>query len=241
MVGQFSTPIDTQLEAFAGTHWYPPVREAARKAIEVIQGKSEYESKSPRSNFAFEFFAYEQWGKPKTRALADAARNTPLPKFADAADQLSPADLQDLSYGIADRNRQGNERGKNAKIRPACGLKVHGGYVVGSDRGEWGGELAYLDNSGKSVLLVEKNVHGIYHMPFGVVAVAGLAHLTLNEGTLYLVKIPESGSPTATPWKALPGAPERMGMLKDGRLFIECAGGRVVVTPEGQILMAEQK
>jgi hypothetical protein len=110
--------------------------------------------------------------------------------------------------------------------------------LLGSNRGEWGGELVFTDGASAAVHVIEDNVQGIHRLPFGIVAVTGLAHLTLNHGMIYLVEVPANGRPKATKWKSLPGAPRKSGILPDGRLFVSCYGGDIMVSVDGRISMA---
>jgi len=86
-------------------------------------------------------------------------------------------------------------------------------------------------------VLLETNTSGIHRMPFGIMAVTGLAHLGLNNGMLYLVEEKNSDEFVVRKWKVLPGAPRRSGFLKNGSLFVSCANGVVMITPDGDMKM----
>jgi hypothetical protein len=117
---------------------------------------------------------------------------------------------------------------------------VSHGLLVGSNRGEWGGELVFLNERGEQLRLLDVNTRGIHAMPFGIVAVTGLAHLGFNAGALYLVK--EAGaSYVATKWRILPGAPSESGFLENGDLFVACDGGDIVVTRAREIRLADER
>ena len=229
------------LEKLAAGHWYPPVRQAARSAIERIRAKDRKDTREPRSNFAFEFFAYEDVGVREPVNRRPGKPGETLPAFVKAVDQLNAAELATLSYDVEIIGYDADGRHvTRTKSRPDCGLKLPGGYLLGSDRGEWGGELVFLDDKSRATRLIVKNTRGVYRMPFGIVAVCGLAHLTINDGALFLVAVPPRGEPRASLWKSLPGAPSRSGMLSDGNLYIACQGGDIVVTPDGRMMMADQ-
>lgn len=59
--------------------------------------------------------------------------------------------------------------------------------LIGSDSGEWGGELMALTKSGQFKRLGLMNVKDIYRMPFGFVVISGLAHMHENKGTVHVV------------------------------------------------------
>lgn len=117
-------------------------------------------------------------------------------------------------------------------------MKVADGLLLGGDRGEWGGELAFKDKDGNVTMLVANNTIGIHRMPFGIVAASGLAHLMLNHGYLYVIDFKEGSVPMARIWKVLPGAPSKSGLLESGDLFVACVGGNVLISPTGEIAMA---
>lgn len=115
-------------------------------------------------------------------------------------------------------------------------LKVEGGTLIGTNNGEWGGELYFRDLAGKKTRLVEDNILGIYRTSSGMVAVAGLAHLSLNWGRIYALE----ASSTAGDWQAsilltLPGEPHALAVTPDGDLLI-VAGDWAVAMRQGATL-----
>ncbi len=222
------------LERVASRYWYAPVAAGARKAIRAINDEESYNSRWQPRNFAFDFFDYEHV----------ATEDTPSGKAINIVkpqnDELDATALARMFYpvdivGYGPEGRVVNKR----TTKPSCGLKVPNGFLLGADRGEWGGELVFTDRASTTVHVIEDNVRGIHRMPFGILAITGLAHLMLNHGMIYLVEVPASGKPKATKWKSLPGAPRQSGIMADGRLFISCTGGNVVVSTDGRISMAE--
>lgn len=210
------------------THWFWAVREAARTARSAIAGKHAYTSRG--DNFALEFLDYQH--PPR----CDPAPGSPLPSLSRGPKELGTHELEPLEfdtevigYGVKGRVVH------PTKQRPTCGLRVANGFLVGADRGEWGGELVHMMRRGKPKKLLDENIHGIHQMKFGIVAVTGLAHLILNDGMLFLVTPLKGGGYRATRWKRLPGAPRVSGFTKDGRLLISCSYGDVIVTPDGHL------
>ncbi len=225
------------LRLLAKDHWSPVVRKAALKAINVIQGNEVYESRWHPSNFPFEYFEYENLGYASSEeAKKESAKN----RFIAEAGRLSPAEVDRITYaieivGFDEKGRHVTKR----EARPDCALHFGNGVLIGGDRGEWGGELVYRDEKGVSQVLVAKNTHALHRMPFGVVATIGLAHLSMNSGYIYLVTAEPGGAPLAKPWKTLPGAPMRSGILENGDLFVACYGGDVLITPAGEFRRVE--
>jgi HEAT repeat protein len=224
----------TALLKLKSEHWYPPVREAAAKAIEVIEHGGQYTSRFPPYNFPMEFYGYMS-----LEGIPEASHAHPPLKTGP--DELSKDDLTSLGY---DAKRVGYDsvahRMRESSIRaaPVCGIRVDGGSVLGSSRGEWGGELVYVDAQGAVNRLVSSNTRAIHRMPFGIVAVTGLAHLAFSQGGLYRIDRSREGF-KATKWRTLPGAPRESGFLANGDLFIACDGGDIVITPSGELRMAD--
>jgi hypothetical protein len=223
------------LSRVAANHWFPPVRKAAEKAMLVIEGKEDYVSQWHEANFPFEFFEYQNARDERFDGYASYEK---LP-WKTEPEVLTPDQLKAETYTIEIVGY--DEKGKHVDRReahPSCALRVSDGLLLGGNRGEWGGELAFKDKAGVVTTLVEDNTTGIHRMPFGVVAATGLAHMMLNHGYLYLVEFKEGAPPKARIWKVLPGAPMQTGLLKSGDLFVACAGGNVLISPTGEITMA---
>src|SRR5688572_25520084 len=77
-------------------------------------------------------------------------------------------------------------------------LKAFGGTVIGKDKGEWGGEVAFVEADGTKYRLVADNSHGIFATPEGVVALTGLVHLGANRGMVYRLSRPAGERVKAT-------------------------------------------
>jgi hypothetical protein len=223
------------LDTVAAQHWYPPVVKTAQLAVRVINGQDTY--RAAQGNFAYEFFSFERVSDDRI----SSAQSTLQPSLLPERDRLTGEERQTLTYDIDTVSYGQNGRQVvHSKATPTCGLKVAGGYIVGADRGEWGGELVYSSGPSRARILKEENTMAIHRLPVGVVAVTGLGHLSLNRGALYLVKPVEGGGYQARLWKTLPGAPGRSGVLSNGSLYVQSAGGAIVVTPDGQMAMATE-
>lgn len=63
-------------------------------------------------------------------------------------------------------------------------LALPGGFVVGTDLGEEGGWLSWVGASGMPIQqLASENVHGLIQRGKEVLALQGLMHLSINQGT----------------------------------------------------------
>jgi HEAT repeat protein len=204
------------LEAVARDHWYPPVREAARKAQAVIGGSDQYRPRWP-SNFALEFLSFEHAGAK----VGDCLAGSPL-KNANF-DELQRA-LTALSRPI--------------RQKPTTALQVEGGWLLGADRGEWGGELVFVGAHGEQTI-VSGNIRQLGRLGSRIIALGGLAHLTLNRGLVYELARDGRGKWSARPWRVLPGAPHGALPEPGGRWLIHTNGGSVLLSPDGTLAMAE--
>jgi len=214
-------------EAVAAAHWFPPVREAARKALRVFSGKERYVAPRKMKNFRSEFFIY-QWPWIDSQSGQPA---TLVPTFEPESGSLNNREIEAESFS-------GEVPGRTQLV---CGLRIDRGLLLGADGGEWGGGLAFKDKDGKDHILNGENVVGIHRVAVGVIAAGGYAHVFENHGYLYLVDVDAEPIPTARIWKALPGAPIKTGKLSNGGLFVSCVGGDVVISPDGRIAMATEE
>jgi hypothetical protein len=93
------------------------------------------------------------------------------------------------------------------KVEPKQSLPAFGGTILGKDEGEWGGEVAFQEPDGTIYTVVADNSHGIFEMPYGVIALTGLAHLGSNRGTAHLLSRASGARVSAQPLMRLPGSP----------------------------------
>jgi hypothetical protein len=132
------------------------------------------------------------------------------------------------------------ERVTQRRTVPKVGLRVDGAWLVGTSQGEWGGELVLKPDGGGTRMVLPTNIAGLDVLGDGqIVAVTGLAHLSMDRGVLYRITCPSSGSCRATWWKALPGAPKSAWVIEGGELLVDTTVGTVLVSPEGTLRMAE--
>jgi hypothetical protein len=209
------------LDGVAGSHWYAPVRDGARLAASVIRKNEPYPADT-----RFGFFDY--------LSISSQPRGAPPFSFR-TTNELSAAELKGLAYDVDVGGEEGKHR--RARLTPAVGVKTAGGFLVGADRGEWGGELMFLGGHAPPVRLLGENTSGIFHLGSRIVVVTGLAHLLHNGGALYLASSVGPGKYEVSYWKTLPGAPRQSGILDDGSLYVSCWGGDIVVEASGRMKM----
>lgn len=74
--------------------------------------------------------------------------------------------------------------------------QVDDGWLIGFDRGEWGGDLLWfnIDGSKKKILLFNENVRGLVKSSTGIFVVTGLNHLAIYSGKIFHVQKREDGN-----------------------------------------------
>lgn len=96
-------------------------------------------------------------------------------------------------------------------------LAFAGGYLVGSDAGEWGGSLSWFASDGSQrQVLGDVNVHGLVALaPDLAMALEGLAHMSIDEGAVQWIE--RAGTKLDASKKTpLPGAPGAFVAADDG-------------------------
>jgi HEAT repeat protein len=79
------------------------------------------------------------------------------------------------------------------------------GELVGTDHGEWGGDLTWIPAKGVAEVLDRDNVRALQYDTDGVIAIFGLAHIRFNYGYALKVGRNADGSWTQTDVARLPG------------------------------------
>lgn len=122
---------------------------------------------------------------------------------------------------------------------PDVALRMENGWLVGSDRGEFGGELVFVPDEGEQTFVLRDNVDDLFTLGGKTIAITGLSHMTIHYGCVYEIKPTESGQWVAELWRTLPGAPKLCGKLPSGEIFISTSGGGdVILSPDGTFRMA---
>ncbi|MCF6314149.1 MAG: HEAT repeat domain-containing protein [Verrucomicrobiales bacterium] len=223
------------LKELAQNHWYPAVRKVAEKALlSITNGENNIAPEEPNDiDSCFSRYAFARGRSKQNKSPLD---KTQLVKAKRA---LSAKELKNLKYEITiDTYSIEGKVVRKRKVVPNVGIKLHKGYLLGSSRGEWGGELIYMDENGKSLMILEENIQGIYHYASEIVVVTGLAHMSSNRGTIYKVSQDKRRNWMARKWRALPGAPVFSSMLKDGSLYVQSYFNRnIILKSDGNIRM----
>lgn len=237
------------LERIAASHWYPDVREVAKRAIAAIRTGAPMDA---GNGFAS---GYDQLGRDLSCDVADVRMSEPgrRDKLRDGRDDAA---LKKLGYvativgygaaegtepvdGIVHVTAQNMVRTENLVDEvPTVALRVDGGWLVGGDRGEWGGELVFIGDNGVKQTIRDGNVQGLGRIGDRIVAAGGIAHMFLNDGALLEVRRGNDGRWQATAWRGLPGAPWDLVRVDDDTSLVRTRSGDVLVDADGMMRLA---
>jgi hypothetical protein len=254
-----------KLQEISTSHWYPPVRQAAALALTHIREGRPHTSRFHQRNFPSEFYAYHSMGRDATICDSPSIARKPEPGNEKLAAAIDPEPLKLLSYTATivsyDASEETEAKAKadsdtgikvieltpdnivehreETRQIPDVALRVSDGWLLGSDRGEWGGELVFRPDHGAIQRILEDNIENVYHVGSRTIAVAGLAHMMINHGMLYQLTRAPDGQWSAAPWRSLPGAPRSSWLLETGDLLINVSGGgTLIAAADGSMQMA---
>jgi hypothetical protein len=92
-----------------------------------------------------------------------------------------------------------------AKQSPVT-LGIQGGKFIGTDHGEWGGELGFIDGNATQTV-IDENVRAVVQRGSRIFVVTGLDHDGLNRDYIWEVTRSEDGRWIARRLWRLPGMP----------------------------------
>jgi len=122
-------------------------------------------------------------------------------------------------------------------------LAALGGQLVGRSDGEWGVSLRFEYGRGSVQRLLDKNVLGIHKIGTSVVVFTGLAHLTLNDGAIYVVRRKSHHELSISLLHRLAGEPSEILQQKSGAVHFGVFTGELVEEerPAGQNYVVTRK
>jgi hypothetical protein len=112
--------------------------------------------------------------------------------------------------------------------------RADGGLLVGSDRGEFGGDLRWLSH-GREQVVREGNVFAIVRRPWGLVLLQGRAYNARLDGTVSILERGRNGQWSARPHLELPAAPTALRLAPDGGMAIATKMGTLALGPSGAV------
>jgi hypothetical protein len=169
----------------ARSHWHPSVRNAAQKALRALQQAPTH---------------IDQYARQQLLGLYDRALDCEHPaptlvtqpssqKLYTARDASALAKLRYpatiMGYGPADEAKTSTDgvivvtpetivrQEQIIKQTPHVALRTDGGWLVGSNRGEWGGELVWLGDNGTRQTILARNIQDLHQLHGRIITVTG--------------------------------------------------------------------
>lgn len=105
------------------------------------------------------------------------------------------------------------------------------GYLLGSDKGEWTGELEYHPKDRPKYQIINKNIKAILKLNNRVFILNGLGHLSIDEGEINELKL-QNGKWHVLKIIKLPGEPTAFDNTADSSIRISTRKGIVVFKPD---------
>lgn len=237
------------LAHLASGHWYPPVREAAGAAMQELASPpiAPDEDNAERRSID-RFWAWWHMGSTASKCDRAAVELRETPGTLDGNTDAERAQLESLAYAKPERHpppppRPGVGTSERAKAPPreikvpGVALRLGDGWLVGSDEGEWGGELVFIDAGKRMKVIASQNIQGIHRLGSRVVVLSGLAHLSSRGAAYELVRHGKDWRLQS--WRGLPAAPARNSMAASGELLVQTSGGgTLLIAPDGVMRMA---
>lgn len=221
------------LQKTAKSHWHPAVRASAQKAIANIDSEKAAAYQNQNGSVWFNFNAYTNMDiKPCSSIRLEKIIEPQEVKLYTTHAQEA---LKALAYPSTGLDYAGEQ-----EFIPDIALKTDDGWLVGSDRGEWGGELLFISNTGmKNQIVLQQNIEDIYFFGNHFIALTGVAHM-MNKGQIYRLSKDYKGLWQAELWQNLPGSPMTSWLVETGELLINTYnGGSLLLGPDGNFRMAE--
>lgn len=105
-------------------------------------------------------------------------------------------------------------------VIPGFYFEVAEGIIAGSDRGEFGGDLFFIDHNKKVLKLADLNVQDIFKFGSSYVVVSGVDHLGFEYGKLHLLNFSE-GKPVFELFFNLTGSPKELIRINSDSLLLK--------------------
>lgn len=115
-------------------------------------------------------------------------------------------------------------------------LPTASGQLVAFNGGEFGGGLYHLPKNGPATALITEPVHSAWRMGGLLYVAAGLNHLVLDRGHLYVV---DPGRLRVERTIRLPASPRRVSVSRRRVVILETGAGTVAIGEDGRLVAAE--
>lgn len=121
-------------------------------------------------------------------------------------------------------------------FEPRAALQLVNGWISVADRGEWSGELRYV-NRQKNIQLAKGNFQEVFLVGTDAVVVKGGVYSP--DGRIYKLRQNDKEQWTLELWREIPATAEAVWQLADGRLVLQSRAGTFLLSSSGTLQMAE--
>lgn len=247
------------LERVASSYWYPPVRAAAQKSLQklaksaktVVQQNALIGHRFDEEDLLAvrcELAPLQKITEPRKQKLyqeQDEKQLTALAYWLPNSQFQSDAEASEDASLVLQQLNKWPQNPKRIEHLPNLALRVADGWLTGRQRGEWGGELMYISDSGAKQLVVSDNIEDIYQLGDQWIATAGLAHLSGDYGRIYRLKRLTANSTAsnnrgfrADIWLELPSEVKSSWWVEGGELLLNTNKGSILLSADGSLRMA---
>lgn len=203
---------DAVLASIKDSYWLPSVAEAARN---LAEGHPE---RVPR------FSMMDDFPTDFCNAKVDPAL---IPKCALNDGDLDRHNAENKAYYRTFWRSFRDQPSLRGAQKATTLLEAPDGTFIGSNYGEWGGQLGF-GNEKTSYPLIDENVVAVIRRGQRIFAVTGLNHGGLNQGYIWEVSRSEKGPWSARRIRRLPGTPIVVVVAPDGTIGLYGPFGSVL-------------
>jgi len=209
-----------KLKEVSKNYWFKAVRIQAEKAIKRISEKGGGDRKEKIDDFFAANFGRHDLPETNKTVFKTEKKCREFNNIVKDKSSTTQEELDATGYFVRERSRTWSNND---------GVTVDGGYLMGTNQGEFIGELVFYDKKTKKhKQVIRANVNGLVKSPeFGIILARGLNNWGLNFGRLVKIK-KKDGKWIYENWFELPGDPHSLKLIK---------GGIVVETKEGSVLI----
>jgi len=175
------SPADAEapLDELVKSHWHPAVRESAGRALTAVRGHRVPSPPDPPV----------QWVPPGQEFACYGADWAPVPTPTVIIDRENPGPVPARLKAI-----EGLSSYMNSIKGVSSYLRIRDGWLAAENKGEFGGGLYFVPSDGRDITKVSPgNFHYVAQRTDGLIAVEGLAHLTLRRGAVWRIETGQAG------------------------------------------------
>jgi hypothetical protein len=228
------------IEKVANTHWYAPLREYAQKVSVSMRSNKTYEPKHHADNFAFYFLDYQRLKQENhvcdQEDYMQVSEPIEIKQYASVEAEL--VSFQYKNPVCSNNHYEDYCASSQSTISPSLAAKFGEKWLIGDNRGEWGGELIVFEDGKAVKTLLNENIEDVYVIGEYAYVLTGLAHMSSNNGLIYRLKDTKVGY-LIEPLYRLPGAPRTSWKTGHDTILVNTASGAVVFNPKIGFKMAE--